>query len=139
MSADDVEVLRRMFEELSGPELSAMDLDVVERWWDPEIEYVEDPKWPGSGAYRGRDEVVRAWNAYLEVFASARMDVEEMIDAGDEVVALVRVSGISKGADVPFEHLWAYVCRLRDGRLLYQRAYWDPGEALEAAGVSSSP
>ena len=64
--------------------------------------------------------------------------VEEVIDAGDEVVAVVRVSGTSKGADVPFEHLWAYVCRVRDGKLVYQRAYWDPDEALAAAGVSSA-
>jgi ketosteroid isomerase-like protein len=64
------------------------------------------------------------------------MKVEGLRDAGDEVVALVRLSGISKGGDVPFEHLWAYVCRVREGQLAYQRAYWDPEEALEDAGVS---
>ena len=32
----------------------------------------------------------------------------------------------------------AYVCRVRDGKLVYQRAYWDPDEALAAAGVSSA-
>jgi ketosteroid isomerase-like protein len=81
--------------------------------------------------------VLRAWNSYLEVFRTVQMGVEEMIDAGDEVVAVVRVSGISTGADVPFDHLWAYLLRLRDGKLVYWRAYWDPDEALAAAGVDS--
>ena len=45
-------------------------------------------------------------------------------------------SGVSTGGDVPFDHLWAYLCRLRDGKLAYQRAYWEPEEALKEAGVS---
>jgi ketosteroid isomerase-like protein len=134
VSAADVEFLRGMFEDLGGA-VSPTALDEVERWWHPEMEYVEDPKWPGSSAYRGREEVLRVWNSYLDVFRTVRMDVEDVIDAGDEVVAVVRVSGISTGADVPFDHLWAYVCRVRDGKLAYQRAYWYPEEALSDAGV----
>jgi ketosteroid isomerase-like protein len=80
--------------------------------------------------------VIRAWHGYLEIFGSVEMKVEDLRDAGDEVVAIVRVSGVSKGGAVPFEHRWAYVCRVRDGRLAYQRAYWDPQEALADAGVS---
>jgi ketosteroid isomerase-like protein len=85
-------------------------------------------------ALRGR---IRGGPAYREILGSTELSVERIVDAGDDVVALVRVSGVSKGADVPFEHLWAYVCRLRDGKLAYQRAYWDPDEALAAAGVDS--
>jgi ketosteroid isomerase-like protein len=125
-----------MYEDL-GTDISPIDLGSVERWWHPEIEYLEDPKWPGSSAYRGREEVLQIWNSYLEVFRSVRMEVEDVIDGGDEVVAIVRINGISKGGDVPFDHRWAYVCRIRDGKLAYQRAYWDPDEALAAAGVES--
>jgi ketosteroid isomerase-like protein len=125
-----------MYEDL-GTDISTTDLGSVERWWHPEIEYLEGPKWPGSSTYRGREEVLRIWNSYLEVFRSVRMEVEDVIDAGDEVVAIVLVKGISKGADIPFDHLWAYVCRVRDGKLAYQRDYWDPDEALAAAGVDS--
>jgi ketosteroid isomerase-like protein len=124
-----------MFDELGG-DVSPTDLDQVERWWHPEIEYVEDPKWPGSSEFRGREEVLRVWNSYLEVFRTVRMEVQEVLEADDGVVAVVRVNGISKGADVPFDHVWAYLCRVRDGKLAYQRAYWDPEEALSAAGVA---
>lgn len=139
MSAADVEFLRRMFEDLAGPEIAGpTEMETVEPWWHSEIEYVEDPKWPGSSAYRGRAEVLRCWNSYLEIFSTVRMEVEDVVDAGDEVVVMVRVSGISDGAEVPFDQLWGYVCRLRDGKLGYYRAYTDPEEALADAGVSSS-
>lgn len=136
MGAGDLEILRRMWAEMLGSTPVEMDDAAAERWWHPEIEYVEDPRWPGSTTYRGREAVILAWHGYLEVFGSVEMKVEGLLDAGDEVVALVRLSGISKGGDVPFEHLWAYVCRVREGQLAYQRAYWDPAEALEDAGVS---
>ena len=137
MSAADVRILGQMWEELGTSSPTEVRREAAERWWDPEIEYVEDPRWPGSSTYRGLDEVIAAWNAYLEILGSTELSVERIVDAGDDVVPLVRVSGVSKGADVPFDHLWAYVCRLRDGKLAYQRAYWDPDEALAAAGVDS--
>jgi len=137
VSADDVQILGQMWEELGTSSPTEVRREAAERWWDPEIQYVEDPRWPGSSSYRGLDQVIAAWNAYLEILGSTELSVERIVDAGDDVVALVRVSGVSKGADVPFDHLWAYVCRLRDGKLAYQRAYWDPDEALAAAGVDS--
>src|SRR5215217_3153249 len=103
--------------------------------WHPEIEYHEDPRWPGATAYRGRDQVVAAWNGYLETGA-VNMQLEKILDAGDEPVALIRVTGVSKGADVPVDHTWAYVCRIRDGQLAYRRAYWDPQEALASTDVA---
>jgi ketosteroid isomerase-like protein len=136
VSTTDAEILAQMWDELGRSSPTEVDREAAERWWHPEIEYVEDPKWPGSSSYRGREEVIAAWNGYLEILGSTEMKLERVVDADDEVVALVRVTGISKGADVPFDHLWAYICRVRDGQLVYQRAYWDTQEALAEAGVS---
>jgi ketosteroid isomerase-like protein len=36
---------------------------------------------------------------------------------------------------VPHEHLWGYVVEVREGRIAYFRAFYEPGEALEAAGL----
>jgi len=52
-----------MFEDLTAGEVSPRNPGDVERWWHPQMEYVEDPRWPGSGVYRGREEVLRAWNS----------------------------------------------------------------------------
>jgi ketosteroid isomerase-like protein len=139
VGAADLEILAQMWAEMLGSSPLEMNEEAAERWWHEELEYVEDPKWPGSTTYHGREEVIKAWHGYLEVFGSAEMKLEDLHDAGDEVVAVVRITGTSKGAEIPFDHVWAYVCRVRDGQLAYQRAYWDPEEALEAAGVDPSP
>jgi ketosteroid isomerase-like protein len=36
---------------------------------------------------------------------------------------------------VPFDHLWGYVVEVRDRQIAYIRAYYEPDEALEAAGL----
>ena len=123
-----------MWEELgSGGPADTLDDELVDRWWHPELEYVEDPSWPGASSYRGREAVRDAWNAYMEVFKSAAMQLVRIDDRGEEIVALVRVTGVSTGGDVPFDHLWGYTCRLKDGQLVYLRAYWDPEDALREA------
>jgi ketosteroid isomerase-like protein len=109
----------------------------IDRWWHPELVYEEDPHWPGAGTYRGRDEVRAVFEGYAEVMGTARFSLERIAGSGDGVVAVVRVRGDS-AAGVPWDHLWGYLCRTRDGQLEYLRAYWDPDEAL-AAGDASSP
>lgn len=140
MSQRDAEILRRQWEEVARQSpMSKEDFSrFVEENWDPEIRYEEDPRWPGSGSYSGRERVTAAFEGYREVMGSPSMSVEKVVDAGDEQVVLVRFTGTSAGSDLPWDHLWAYRCRVRDGKLSYLRAYWDPDEALAAAGSDSS-
>jgi ketosteroid isomerase-like protein len=137
MGATDLEILREMWEEIGGPAPDRLGEELVERWWHPEIEYVEDPRWPGSGTYRGREDAAAAWNGYLDVFGSVEMNLENLFDGGELLVATVRMRAISRGGKIPVEHLWAYIYRLQDGQIVYMRAYSDPEEALAAAGVDS--
>ena len=105
-------------------------------YWHDDVEYHEDPLWPGSGTYRGRESVVRRWEEYLDVLGPAtEMSVQEVHDAGDALVALVRVRGTAPGSGAPHDHLWGYVVRVADGKLRYIRAFYDPHEALRAAGL----
>ena len=138
MSAADTETIRQMWEEIAGglPEETAWKA-AIERWWHPELLYEEDPKWPGAGAYRGRDEVRAVFEGYAEVMGTATFSVEGIAASDDDVVVLVRVKGDS-AAGVPWDHLWGYLCRTRAGQLEYLRAYWDPDEALADAGASSA-
>jgi ketosteroid isomerase-like protein len=47
-------------------------------------------------------------------------------------------SGASTGNEVPFDHLWAYAVRVRDGRVAWFRAYFDADEALAAGGCEAT-
>jgi len=63
------------------------------------------------------------------------VSVERVFDAGEQQVPFVRVQSRASTSGVPHEHLWAYVVEVREERIVYFRAYYDPGEALEAAGL----
>jgi ketosteroid isomerase-like protein len=141
VSAVDLERLKRMWEQFSGPidAGSQQRARFRELYWHPEITYEEDPQWPGSGTYRGKDEVAEAFEAYVEIFSAGEITVEDLVEVGDQLVALIRFNVVSAGGDVPIDHVWGYVCEARDGKLAYLRAYWDPEEALADAGASSSP
>jgi len=132
MSRENSELVRRAFEDQPLRE-------TAEAYWDPQIEYVEDPRLPDSASHRGREEVFRRWQTYLDVLgeeADIAIAVEDVVDAGDVQVPFVRFSGHAKASGVPFEHLWGYVAKVKDRRITYLRAYYVPEEALEAAGLS---
>jgi ketosteroid isomerase-like protein len=91
----------------------------------------------GGGTYRGPE----AWVSYF-----ARMDdtwedwhVEDLrvFDAGDDRVAAVfRVVGTGKSSGARVERAAGIAYWIRDGKFLRLRSYLDPGEALEAVGLS---
>jgi ketosteroid isomerase-like protein len=102
-------------------------------WWDPAVVYREDPKWPGAGVYRGVDQVRAAFRGYLEVITAQRFEIEDVVEVGDAVVARVRVAGATRQSEVPYDHVWAYLFRLRDSRVVEFEAFYEPDEAVRAA------
>jgi ketosteroid isomerase-like protein len=135
----DAEIVRGAFQSmaLGLVETEEQRARMVERWWHPEIEYIEDPSWPGSSSYRGREEVRRTFEGYIEVLGGS-FEVERVEDGSDGVFAVVGVAGKTTGAEIPWEQRWAYHCRVLDGQISYFRAYLDVDEAGRAAGVSPS-
>jgi ketosteroid isomerase-like protein len=80
-------------------------------------------------------EVVRrAWEAYQR----RDNEAEEWIDAGDEVIAMVRWHVRGKLSGVPTEMLEAHVWTVRDGELWRLRVYPSKAEAQEALGLGTS-
>ncbi len=126
------EVVRGFFDLLAseGPD------SALARFADENVVYVEDPQWPGSATYRGRKSVAACWANYEETLGDeVGVSVGEITQAATCAVAIVRISGRARGSGVPFEHTWAYLCRIEQGRLSCFRAYLNPPKALEAAGT----
>ena len=118
MSRENVEVVRRGFEAYVRG-----DTETLLRLVDPEIEWkqIEEPA-PVHGPRAGLESVAR-WDEY--------------IDAGENVVAVVRSKGRGKASGVAVEQVSYQVFTVRDGRVVRMREY-GPGEraeALEAAGL----
>jgi len=117
-------VVRRLFESFNqGAE--------PEEVWTEDAVYHEDPRWPGAGVYRGRDEVVRCWIAYAEVFEEPQFALTSVVPTGDRVVATALFRG--RVGDIPVEHEWGYVVEVSDNRVRGLWAYYDPAEAHAAA------
>jgi hypothetical protein len=103
----------------------------------PEIKAVPFPEWVGPKAYIGHEGFRRLSEEWTETFESYSWEVEQITDAGDQVVALIYHRGQIKGTDVPLRQpigaVWGdfRVGGPAEARFLLS---WD--EALEAAGLS---
>lgn len=127
----DLNTARRAWEAFAA--VSAPEEIGVLDGWDPDVEYVEDPRWPGAGSFRGKDAVAVRFREYLEdLGAIPRLVVEDVRATPGGLVSLVRVTG-STPRGLPFDHLWAYRFRMREGRIVWFRAFVDPTEALGEA------
>jgi ketosteroid isomerase-like protein len=134
MSREAVEVVRNAFERGAARGLQ----ETAETYWHPEVEYEEDPRWPGASRYKGRDAVLRCFQEYMKALGREEdltVTVERVFDAGERQVPFVRVQGTST-TGVPHEHLWGYVVEVKEGLIAYFRAYYWPWDALEATGLA---
>jgi ketosteroid isomerase-like protein len=62
----------------------------------------------------------------------------EVIDAGDSVVAEVQIKMLGADAGEAIEFLWTYTVRIEGRRIAHVRAWYDPEQAAQAAGLRES-
>ena len=91
---------------------------------------------PGGGTYRGHDGVRELWADVRNVFGDYRNEPEELIDAGDRVVAFICIRGRGTRSGAEVEARIAHVFTLRDGRIAHVDSFEDRDEALRAAGLA---
>ena len=130
MSRENVDVVRRIYEAFARGDL-AEGLSQLH----PEIEWREPPESPGAGVYRGHDGVRRSYEAWKGNWADYRLDVEELIDAGDEVLVRCRQRVRAKASGAELEQPLFGVWTLRDGAVVRMRMFHDEREARDAAGL----
>ncbi len=71
----------------------------------------------------------------MEAFAEARVEIGEIRDLGDQVLAIGRFSVRGKASGAEAESPVGYLFDFRNGKLIRLRTYLDPEKALEAAGL----
>jgi ketosteroid isomerase-like protein len=128
MSEENVEVVRRS--------IAAFEDD--EEAWLAEIDpsHVWYPLEEGNLPSRGLDSARAIRKRWLDSWASHRIDVEEIFDHGDSVVACLHLRGIGKGSGLEVDRRFYMHWKLREGKMVYLYEYADRDEALEAAGLS---
>jgi uncharacterized protein (TIGR02246 family) len=87
---------------------------------------------------RGRAQMREGLGALFDAFESYHLDLRELHDLGDRVVAIVREVARGRASGVEIDGRWGYVISVRDGEMVRIEAYRDPDLALEATGLGES-
>ena len=129
MSEANVAVVRSMWEAFLRKDFAAS-LGA----FDPDVEW-DGTNLPDGKISRGLDAAndhVRRW---AEMWQTWEVELEEVIDAGDDrVIAFLRERGLSKaGVDINERHSELYL--VKDGKIAYRRGFSDADEALVVAGL----
>jgi ketosteroid isomerase-like protein len=130
MSQANVEIVRRAHQALNGGDMDALvvlcdvdfRLDMSDRVFNPAV-------------YTGHDGIWRFYSEVRDVWATYVWEPEELMEAGDNVVALLRSSGRGRGSGVEVERRTAMVWTVRERRATALRFFRDRDEALKAVGL----
>jgi hypothetical protein len=103
---------------------------------DPGVESVAI--WQGGAAttHVGIDGFRKLWLDWLEPWSSYHVRVDEVIDAGDRVVVLIRDRARPHDAEAEVELISGSVWEVRDRKIVRVEFCGSRKEALEAAGLS---
>jgi ketosteroid isomerase-like protein len=109
------------------------DIPAVLGGFADDIEWTEAEGFPYGGIYRGGRAILE--NVFMKIAAEWEgytVTPDELLDAGDNIVALGHYSGkynrTGKSMKVPFAHVWT----LRDGKVNKFVQYTDTLKASEA-------
>ena len=129
MGADDVEFLSGVYEGWSRGDFTRDFFadDIVSRAYG----FVDL-----DGGGEGLENVLGAQRDWLSQWVRPfSVEVEELIPAGDAVVALIRWHGTGRGSGVKVEGEGAHVWEIRDEKAVRWDIYRDRERALADAGV----
>jgi ketosteroid isomerase-like protein len=132
MSQENVEVVREVFESFVGG-----DWEKTAQLVDPEVEFHGTVGGLEEGRVaRGLPEAIQTFeDEDLEAWEERRLEAEEFIDAGDDVIVLLHEFRRGRGSGIELETDTAVVCAVSGGRVVRIQGYMDRHAALEAAGL----
>ena len=135
MSQENVEIVRAVFAAWNAGDMEALLADV-----HPELVYHPRADEPDPSPHVGRDAFERLVRGFVDSFSEVTLEVLELIDAGDHVIAstvlhvVLRGQGSRSGAGVSDTYVFVY--KVRDGLVVEGWEYRTKQEALEAVGLS---
>jgi ketosteroid isomerase-like protein len=135
MSEENAEIVRRLYDAIGRG-----DTDAVLALYDPDVEwdFGRSPfrDFVKHDVYRGHSgvrDLIR--ERYEDAWESVTDELEDVIDAEDRVISIIKTRGRGRASGAQTEMTHAGVWTIRDGKIL--RVEWmSREEALEVAGLS---
>jgi ketosteroid isomerase-like protein len=129
--SDNLDIVRRHFEARSDGDIDAMVRDM-----DAQVELdLTRSIAPYRGSYRGHEAVGGLVQTLREAWDEMTWEPEELIEAGDRVVAVLRMSGRGKGSGIEARARGANVFTIRNGKIIRVQVFQDKHDALETVGL----
>jgi ketosteroid isomerase-like protein len=134
MSRENVEVVQRIYDALARrDDLTPFELYAEDIVWD--VSNLATAALNPKLIYHGHQGVRQAWRNALSAFSEIRFEVEELTDAGDHVLAVIREREVGRTSGVPVKATHAAVWTLTGGKVTRMQAFDHRQQALEAAGL----
>jgi ketosteroid isomerase-like protein len=130
MSQGNMEVVSRLYEAFARGEIDSVLAQV-----DPEIEFDLSDRLPDEGIHRGREAYRQFLKRTFELWAGFRVEVEELLDVGDAVVAFIHTTATGRASGIEVDERVAHVFWLEDATPYRFKVFGERAKALEAAGL----
>lgn len=139
MGVDNAAVARRYLTELFGKG----NVDVIDEVVDPQI-FLADPMTPGG--LKGADQLRQRVTEMAKEFSDNSVTIEEVIVAGDRVIARATWSGVHRGDFFGFKNTGrratcksVEILRIANGKVLENLSYFDTYEMFQQLGILPEP
>jgi ketosteroid isomerase-like protein len=135
MSQENIETIRRVYDAFSRGDfrsaLRVYDRHVVLIQGDDANVFGLDV----SGVYSGIDGLRDYMRQVFETWSGVSIEAEEIIPAGDSVIAAIFMRVVGRGSGVPTELRYFHVWTFRGGSVIRLELFPTREEALEAVGL----
>jgi ketosteroid isomerase-like protein len=131
MARDEVEFLREGYEALARGDLETFTTLSRERL-APEFEFHH--VWDGR-VFRGFEGTMEWISDTRETWDEYSQEIAELIDLGDDVVVVLRLSARGGGSGVPVAQELAVLWTFEDGQAVRARSFTSKEEALESGDL----
>jgi ketosteroid isomerase-like protein len=109
------------------------DLEALTQFYDEDVVF----KTLLLGTHRGNEAIRLIYEENQKTLSGYDVVPVELIDAGDQVVAVAQVSGVGSSSEIAMDRdRFAFLFTIKDGRCVREQAFRNRAEALEAAGLS---
>jgi ketosteroid isomerase-like protein len=139
VSQENVEIVRRAYDSFNRwaatPDAEPLGNPEVEMLLHPDVEFHTYPDSPEAGVYRGVDEFIRYNQRLFAQFESVRIELDEVLPAGDKAAVISRQHAVPKGGQAAIVVQVVEVWTIRDRLLAERRTFATRRDALKAVGL----
>ena len=139
MPSDNVEIARRFFELVGPADIESVEAsepalrELAAEHTGPDFEWVQAETGTPTREF---DAILEGHRQWIEPWEEIHQELEELLDGGDAVMAVVHLRGRAKLSGVEAEMRTYFVFSFRDGKVVRVVEYLEREEALAAAGLA---